>query len=93
MTNQEQLDAAREFSRRVIQASWDARDVNAGDIQDWARELGLIFSRKASADDAQEFSEIEKGDDMYEFEAWMQYVGPIMRHTISGSDAAEDDDL
>lgn len=72
MTEREQLNAAREFAFRVIQASWDATDVNGGDIQDWARELGLIFSRTATEKDAQEFSEIEPGDSMFEFEKWMR---------------------
>lgn len=76
MTDKQKLDAAREFAHRVIQASWNDTDVSGGDIQDWAVELGLIFPRKATKDDAEQFSELEIGDSMYEFEDWMQIPSP-----------------
>jgi len=76
MNQKEQLDAAREFSRRVIQASWDGIDVDGADVQKWAQELGLIFSRKATKADAQNHPELEEGYDMFEFERWMEAPSP-----------------
>lgn len=77
MTKNEQLEVAREFSRRVLQASWDGGgDVDGGSIQSWAQELGLIFSRPATAHDAGDYSEIEVGDSMFELEGWMQVPSP-----------------
>ncbi len=77
MNQKEKLDAAREFARRVIQESWDSGgDVDGGSIQTWAQELGLIFSRKATKADAEQFSEIEAGQQMFELEAWMQIPSP-----------------
>lgn len=76
MTKDEQLNAAREFAHRVIQAMWDGGDVDGGDIQDWARELGLIYSRTATKADVDEFSHFDVGDDMFEFEKWMQIPDP-----------------
>jgi hypothetical protein len=64
-------------SRRVIQASWDGcGEVDGGSIQDWAQELGLIFSRRATSKDEEEYSEIYAGDNMLEFERWMQVPSP-----------------
>lgn len=76
MDQKEKLDALREFGRRVIQASWDGLEVESGDIQEWAQELGLIFVRKATEKDAQDYSEIEAGQDMFEFEEWMRKPSP-----------------
>ena len=77
MTEKEQLDAAREFARRVLQSTWDgAGDVDGGDVQKWAQELGLIFSRKATATDEETFTEICEGDSMFELEQWMQVPSP-----------------
>lgn len=76
-TDKEQLDAAREFARRVLQASWDGSgDVSGGDIQDWAQELGLIFSRIATGQDEEDFSDVAAGDSIFEFEEWMQVPAP-----------------
>jgi hypothetical protein len=76
MNRKEQLDAAREFARRIIQASWDGSSVDGGEVQEWAQELGLIFSRKATKADAQDYPELEEGYDMFEFEKWMQTPSP-----------------
>lgn len=76
MNENEQLESTREFGRRVIQAMWDGGDVNGGDIQEWAEELGLIFRRKATKDDSQCYAEIEVGEMMYEFEDWMRVPSP-----------------
>jgi hypothetical protein len=72
MTEKERLEAVREFARRVLQASWDGDgDVCGGDVQDWAQELGLIFSRKATERDEEDYTDICAGDNMFEFERWM----------------------
>lgn len=76
MTKAEKFAAARKFAHRVIQASWDSTEVDTSDIQDWAKELGLIFARKATKEDEARYSEICAGDDMLEFEDWMQIPSP-----------------
>lgn len=76
MNRKEKMDAMGEFSRRVIQASWDGLDVGSDDIQEWAQELGLIFVRKATKQDAEDYAEIEAGQNMYELEEWMKVPSP-----------------
>jgi hypothetical protein len=76
MTSKEKFDATREFSRRVIQASWEGLDVGSDDIQEWAQELGLIFVRKATKQDEQDYAEIVAGENMYELESWMRTPTP-----------------
>ena len=76
MDQKEKFDATREFSRRVIQASWDGLDVGSDDIQEWAQELGLIFVRKATKQDEQDYTEVVAGENIYELEEWMRTPSP-----------------
>lgn len=76
MTRTEQHDAMREFCRRCIQAAWDAA-IDGADVQEWAHELGLIYSDKATKADCQDYSfEGEPGDPIYRYERWLEKPSP-----------------
>lgn len=76
LTKTEQYDAMREFCRRCIQASWDAA-IDPADVQDWATELGLTYSDKATKADCRDYSfEGEPGDPIYRFERWLEKPSP-----------------
>jgi hypothetical protein len=70
MTRDEQHDAMCEFCRRCIQAAWA---IDGADVQEWAQELGLTYSDKATKRDCEDFSfEGEPGDPIYRFERWLE---------------------
>lgn len=77
MKRSEQHDAMREFCKRCIQASWDA-SIDAGDVQAWAHELGLVYVDKADRSDIEDHGfEGDHGDPIYRFERWLQRPTPL----------------
>lgn len=60
-------DNLKEFARRVIKQMWDNLDVDGGDVQSWAEELGLIKSRIATKEDETDYSDFCAGDEIFEF--------------------------
>lgn len=76
MTRTEQHDAMREFSRRCIQAAWDA-SIDGADVQAWAEELGLIYRDQATRSDCEDHSfEGVPGDEIYRLEEWLRVPSP-----------------
>jgi hypothetical protein len=77
MTKTEQRDAMREFCRRCIQAAWDDA-LDAADVQDWANELGLTYTDKATKADIQDYSfDGDVGDPIYRLERWLEKPSPV----------------
>lgn len=77
MTDQEKLDALREFARRVFRQSWEGIDVDGGDIQEWGSELGLLKSRPATRDDVENSNgDFDVGDEIFLLEDWMRIPSP-----------------
>jgi hypothetical protein len=57
----------REFARHVLMTSSWGVDIDGGDAQDKAEELGLIAAHIATEDDVNEYSDFGVGDTFYKF--------------------------